>query len=213
MIGSRGVLLPGLLAFWGLGTVAAFWHFEGQYLRPAARPAGAATVLPNTLPTVPTLTTDRGTIRLGGPGPITLINFWNPDCPCSRYAEAHVRRLGQQYGAHGVRLVTVVECGRAASVQQTAMQAWQGRGLTDFAAAPDPGGQVARAFGVWAAPAAVILDSRGRVAYLGAYNAARYCNDTHTAWAQQALDAVLAGRKPTRAKTLFFGCQVVGQDG
>ena len=94
---------------------------------------------------------------------------------------------------------------------ETGLHAWKARGLSGFLAASDSGGRIARMFGVWAAPAAVVLDRYGHVCYVGSYNSARYCDDPHSAWAQQALAAVVAGRRPPRAKTLFFGCSVIAQ--
>jgi hypothetical protein len=200
-----------LLLAWAGGTAFAFWHFEGQYLRPVSRPARAAIAQPELLPTAPyrALTTEHGPISLVGPEPVTVLNFWNPHCPCSRYAESDVRRLIAQYGPIGVRFLTVVAAGPSSQDGQESLSAWQGRGIPS-AAVVDNDNRIARRFGVWAAPAAVILTTRGRVAYTGAYNAARYCHDPRTAWGEKALAAVVQGRKPPRAKTPFFGCQLVG---
>ena len=200
------------LLLWGAGMVLAFWHFEGQYLRPVSRPAGAAVAHPEMLPPAPyaVLDTQRGPFHLDGPGPVTLLNFWNPHCPCSRFAESDVRGLIHTYHPCGVRFITVIASGLDAADQREASSAWQARGLPGSAALVDADNRIARRFGVWAAPAAVILDARGRVAYVGAYNAARYCHDPNTAWAAKALAAVAQGRKPPHAKTLFFGCQLLG---
>lgn len=208
--GNIGISL--ILLLWGAGMVLAFWHFEGQYLRPVSRPAGAVVAHPEALPPAPyaVLDTQQGSIRLSGPGPVTLINFWNPDCPCSRFAESDVRGLVRAYQPRGVRFITVIASGSAPEAQRAASAVWRARALAGSASLVDADNRVARRFGVWAAPAAVILDARGRVAYVGAYNAARYCHDPNTAWAKKALVAVLAGQKPPRAKTLFFGCQLLG---
>ncbi len=201
-----------LLLLWGAGTVLAFWHFEGQYLRPVSRPAGAAVAHPEALPPPPyaVLDTRQGPVRLAGPEPVTVLNFWNPHCPCSRFAEGDVRGLLNDYRPRGVRFVTVIASGPTTADQSAASEAWQARAITDPYTLVDADNRVARRFGVWAAPAAVILDARGRVAFTGAYNVARYCHDPKTAWAKKALAAVLDGRKPPRTKTLFFGCQLTG---
>ncbi len=201
-----------LLLLWGAGTVLAFWHFEGQYLRPVSRPAGAAVAHPESLPPAPyaILETEQGPVRLAGPEQVTLLNFWNPNCPCSRFAESDVRGLIHAYRPRGVRFVTVIASGPAAEDQRAASAAWRTRAITGSDTFVDADNQVARRFGVWAAPAAVILDAQGRVAYVGAYNVARYCHDPNTAWAKKALIAIIAGQKPPRTKTLFFGCQLLG---
>lgn len=205
-------LSAGILIAWGVGTGAAFWHLEAAYMRPASRPRGAATATPERCPPspIPSLETDQGRLVLNSGKPL-LLNFWNPTCSCSRYNEAHVRDLVKEFRPRGVRFITVVECGASYQERTTAMAAWQGRDVPSDAVVLDGGGKIARTFGVWAAPAAVLLDSGGHVTYVGAYNIARYCDNRDTAWAEQALDALLAGYKPTRPRTPFFGCQVLPQ--
>ncbi|BDI32190.1 hypothetical protein CCAX7_42410 [Capsulimonas corticalis] len=204
-------VIGSVIAAWGLGTVASFWRLEAQYLRPASRPRGAAIAQPDRRPPPPVtaLTTNRGIVALGAPGTITLLNFWNAHCPCSRYMEAHVAGLQKRYAASGVRVITVVEGDAGVDTAEDLLAAWRARGGGEATA--DPDGRVARAFGVWAAPGAAIIDRSGRVSFVGGYNAARFCDNTQTAWAAQALDAAVRGAKPPRAKTLFFGCQVLAQ--
>ncbi len=213
MKAPSNALIAGVCAAWGVGMLLAFWQVEGRYLRPASRPAGAADLAPERLPLSPVaaLETERGTLSLRHPGSVLLLNFWNPACPCSRFNEAHVARIAQEFGGRGVRIVTVVECGLSAQETADALAAWRSREENVFAVTADPGGRIARAFGVWAAPAAVILNAAGQVAFVGGYNAARFCEDRRTAWAERALDSLLAGQKPLHAKTLFYGCQVLSQ--
>lgn len=181
-------------------------------MRPAARPKGAIAAEPERGMRAPvsTLSTDRGRIHLNGPSPITLINFWNPSCPCSRYAERQARRLADRFAGQGVRLITLVE-----GVEDTprdiagGLAAWKRRGDSRFAVAADPGGALARRFGVWAAPAAVVLDQDGQVRYVGSYNAARFCDNRRTAWAEQALESLLDRRSPAKSSSPFYGCQVL----
>lgn len=198
-----------LLGWAGL-TIGAFWHLEWQYMRPVSRPSGGIAAHPEMLPSspVPLLPTDQGDIRLDQPGQVTWLNVWNPECPCSRYAEAQVQRLAAKFAGQGVRLITLVECGAAVQEQRDALATWHKRNGSSFAAAADPASRLACRFGVWAAPAAVILDRQGRVAYVGAYNAARYCDNPVTAWAAQALESITQDRRPLRPSTPFYGCQV-----
>ena len=205
-----------LIALWGTGIVGAFWYLEWQYLRPVGRPAGAADLTPATLPLSPlaTIEVEEGEVQaLRSDGllpPVTLLNFWNPSCPCSRYMEGHVQSLSARFAAQGIRLITLVECGASAEERNAARKAWRARSGGAGRMSLDPGGTVARTFGVWAAPAAVVLNQRGQVIYVGAYNAARYCDNRETAWAEQAIEATLAHRLPRCSKAPFFGCQVRG---
>lgn len=198
-----GILLAGWLGLIGL----TYWRMELRFLTPAARPVGAATIDPETRPPTPVsvLQTDAGTRHLQGK--ITLLNFWSPDCACSRFMEPHVRDLVRRFAPRGVQCITLILLNDPHHSEAEALQLWRRRGIPTPALV-DRGGTLARRFGVWAGPAAVIINAQGQIVYLGAYNIGRYCNNEQTAYAQQALEAVLAGRKPPRARTPFYGCQV-----
>jgi len=196
-----------ILAFWLVLIGITYWRMELRFLTPAPRPAGAADIDPTQQPPAPVqrLQTDAGVRTIHGR--ITLLNFWSPDCACSRFMEPHVRDLVARFQPHGVQLITVILVGDARASDDEVLGRWRARGI-ETPALVDRGGALARRFGVWAGPAAVVVDARGRIVYTGAYNIGRYCTNERTAYAQQALEALLAGRTPPRAKTPFYGCQL-----
>lgn len=196
-----------ILAFWLVLIGVTYWRMELRFLTPAPRPAGAADIDPTQQPPAPVqqLQTDAGARALHGR--ITLLNFWSPDCACSRFMEPHVRDLVARFQPHGVQLITVILTDDTRASEEEVLGWWRARGIRTPALV-DWGGGLARQFGVWAGPAAVIVDARGRIVYTGAYNIGRYCTNERTAYAQQALEALLAGRTPPRAKTPFYGCQL-----
>jgi len=196
-----------ILAFWLVLIGVTYWRMELRFLTPAPRPAGAAEIDPTQQPPAPVqqLQTDAGARALHGR--ITLLNFWSPDCACSRFMEPHVRDLVARFQPHGVQLITVILTDDTRASDEEVLGWWRARGI-QTPALVDRGGRLARQFGVWAGPAAVIVDARGRIVYTGAYNIGRYCTNERTAYAQQALEALLAGRTPPRAKTPFYGCQL-----
>jgi hypothetical protein len=196
-----------ILAFWLVLIGVTYWRMELRFLTPAPRPAGAADIDPTQQPPAPVqqLQTDAGARALHGR--ITLLNFWSPDCACSRFMEPHVRDLVARFQPHGVQLITVILVDDARASDEQVLGRWRARGI-QTPALVDRGGGLARRFGVWAGPAAVVVDARGRIVYTGAYNIGRYCTNERTAYAQQALEALLAGRTPPRAKTPFYGCQL-----
>ncbi len=208
---KSNLFITASLTVWVLGTAYGFWHFEGMYMRPVDRPAGAAIAVPDQLPTSPVsqLVSDSGVVSLTGPQPVTVLNFWNPRCPCARYAEPDVQHLIQQYQSSGVRFVTVISAGTTDDDIALAYRQWAQRKIDGTTPVADRGNALALKFGVWAAPAAVILDRQSHIAYVGAYNVARYCSNPDTAWGSKALAAIVQGKHPPRAKTLFFGCQLV----
>ena len=200
------IALSSWITLWALTVCGAFWRFEWRYLRPVARPAGTSAVPVARLLGV--LQSQMGPVSLDHPGTTTLLNFWAPSCACSRYNETHVANLIQAYGQRGVRFITVLECGQSAGDQEDAQDRWRERRFPNHPYALDPGGKAARQFGVWAAPAAVILDRNGNVRYVGGYNAARFCDDKRTAWAAAALEATVGDRRPKVSTAPFYGCQV-----
>lgn len=34
-----------------------------------------------------------------------LVNFWNPDCRCSRFSQAHIEEIMQAYAGQGIEFV------------------------------------------------------------------------------------------------------------
>lgn len=211
MSGKR-FLIAALLLAWTVSTVGAFWVYAGRYLRPTPRPPGASVAHLSTPPpaALAALETNQGIVTLGHPGPITVLNFWNPDCPCSHYAEKDVARLAAAYASQGVRFITVVASGKTVREQRLALAAWHAQHqMAGDPVLADAGNHLALALGVWAAPAAVILNAQGQVAYTGAYNAARYCSATQTAWAAQALAAIVQNHRPLHSTTPFYGCQLL----
>jgi hypothetical protein len=68
--------------------------------------------------------------------------------------------------------------------------------------------EVARAYGAKVTPDVFVLDAERRVRYRGAPDSDYGDPDAGAAWLREALDAVLAGREPTRAETKPVGCSI-----
>ena len=115
-----------------------------------------------------------------------LLNFFNPDCPCSRFNLDHVRALQQRYGTR-VRCITVVET-------QDSREGLRNFGALHLAGefVADTQGKIAAAYGVYSTPQAVILDAENRLIYRGNYNTGRYCAEPQSEYARLALDALLS---------------------
>ncbi len=193
----RPAALP--FACWCAGTCAALWHYSVRYARAVEPPSGWTRLDPGRAPASPveSVLTDRGEVRLAGGGPVRVVNFWDPDCACSRFQSASIREAMRRWPE--ARWVTVVPGGSEAAARAA-------REFPGVPAAADPRGRLARLFGVPAAPAAAVIDRDGRVAYLGAYNIGRFCDAEETAYAALAIRAVLQGERPKVAATPFFGC-------
>ncbi len=176
-------------------TGAAFWYQDWRYAQPTPRPAdwqgpqpGQALALPGGI--------------LPRDGRPTLLHFFNPNCPCSRFNFDHLRELIRRFGAD-VNFVAVLET----DADSGTLNRFHALGCQIPALVDD--GQISRATGVYSTPQAVILDGDGRLYYRGNYNLGRYCVDPKTEFARLALEALLAGRpcpEFPRSATAAYGC-------
>lgn len=204
---TKKTLTGAILVTWLTLVCVTYWRTELRYLQPAQRPEGATTLMPEAQPPAPVqrFTTDAGEVSLQGK--FTLLNFWSPNCACSRFMEPHVRDLVRQFAPSGVQFITVIIVNDSHISNTEVLQQWRARGI-QTPVVIDWNGALSRQFGVWAGPSAVIVNPQARIVYVGAYNIGRYCSNEKTAYAKLALESLLAGRKPPRASTPFYGCQV-----
>lgn len=181
---------------WLAGTALALWHFSVRYAMAVKPPSDWKLPIPEKAPPSPIAELPNG-LRLAGDGPVRVLNFWDPDCACSRFQAEPIRRAVS--ASAEARWVTVVPGGREVAARAE-------REFPGVEAVSDADGRIARAFGVPAAPAAAVIDRRGRLVYVGSYNVARFCDDERTAYAAEAVAAALRGERPKVASVPFFGC-------
>lgn len=179
---SRKTLLVSLIALlWIAALLAAFWWFEARYVRPfdqqTALFAGAELRLP---------------AELAGPGPIRLVHFWDPACPCNIGNQQHLAELIEHFAPLGVSFHAVQKPGSQGRLPATlsAMQTL----------APLPGSA-----GIPASPAVAIWDQQGQLAYFGPYSEGLTCNSSNS-FIEPILEALSAGRPVSASNTMAVGC-------
>lgn len=183
-----------LFAAWLLGTGYAFWYYQFSNLRPfnADAPQGEAFFDGKTL------SGRLGALDFSTAETATLIHFWNPACPCTRFNDAHVRSLVEQYGFRGVQVLVVPAPGTPAPPPQ-ALQARYGRPVQ--LASPE-----LRALRPPSSPAVAVVDRRRELAYFGPYSLDSACSPAGGGFVEATLDNLLAGRRSRQINTLAFGC-------
>ncbi len=132
-----------------------------------------------------------------------FLHFFNPDCPCSRFNIRHFKEIVQQYGNKANFAIIVI------SHQPFDASAIQRKFELTIPVIHDPA--LAILCGVYSTPQAVIINSAGRLFYRGNYNRSRYCTDTQTAYARQAIDDLLNKRANSITDflaTTAYGCQL-----
>ncbi|AJF52397.1 TPA: DUF6436 domain-containing protein [Pseudomonas aeruginosa] len=173
------VSLVGLL--WAGGLLAAYWWFEIRYIRPFSEQttlfSGDSLRLP---------------AELAGPGPIRLVHFWDPACPCNVGNQQHLGELIERFAGKGVEFHVLQKPGS------------QGR-LPDNLAALRPLAGLPGSEQLPASPAVAIWDRDGRLAYFGPYSEGAVCTSSNS-FIEPILEALLQGRPVDATHTLAVGC-------
>ena len=178
----RKTLLASLVAILWLGAMlAAFWWFQARYIRPfEARTelfSGAQLRLP---------------AELAGPGPIRLVHFWDPGCPCNVGNQQHLGELLQAYAPRGVQFYAVQKAGSQGRLPDN-LQGLQA--LQELPGSAD----------LPASPAVAIWDAQGDLAYFGPYSEGALCTSSNS-FIEPILEALVAGRRVRADSNLAVGC-------
>ncbi len=164
------------LIFLFTGVIGLFWYNDWVYSLPTPLPEKHQTVNLGEKINI------KWRNKLSANKP-TLIHFFNPDCPCSRFNIPHFKSLVKQYGDQ-VNFVIVPVTHRALKENEI-----QNKFGMDIPVLEDS--DIARVCGVYSTPQAVILDTDHQLFYRGNYNKSRYCTDKKTEYAKIALDAMV----------------------
>lgn len=157
-------------------------------------------------------TTDGGEVSLAdaAAGPAGLVAFWCNHCPYVRAWEERFNDIAREYSDRGVTTVAVCANDPVAypgdSLEAMVERAAEQRYV--FAYAQDLSQEVARAYGAERTPEVFVIDADGRVAYHGAIDDATEPDRVGAHWLRDALDAVLAGRRPGTVETAPVGCTI-----
>jgi hypothetical protein len=141
----------------------------------------------------------------------TLVVFTCNHCPFAKAWEERIVELGNTYAGKGVGVILVNANDPAMHPDDgyEGMQAHaKDRGMKIPYVVDDTSG-VARAFGASVTPEAFLFDKSGKLAYHGTIDDNRQEPDKVTArYLKDALDAVVAGKKPAVAETKGIGCGI-----
>ena len=185
---TRKTLLASLLILcWAAAMLAAYWWYEARYLRSFSEQTalfyGEQLRLPD---------------ELAGPGPIRLVHFWDPACPCNVGNQQHLAEVIERFAPQGVDFYAVQKPGSSGQLP-TSLSALQALPeLTGSAQLP-------------ASPAVAIWDRRGQLAYFGPYSEGAVCTSSNS-FIEPILDALVADRPVSASNTLAVGCFCDWQD-
>jgi peroxiredoxin len=136
-----------------------------------------------------------------------LVVFTCNHCPVAKAYEDRLNEIERDYKDAGVALVAInvnnVEADKLPAMKERAEQ----KGF-EFQYLYDPSQEIGRKYGATVTPHAFILDGKRKVAYMGAIDDNMDTEKVEKHHVREALDAVLAGKKPELEKTKQFGCGI-----
>ncbi|WP_296232598.1 DUF6436 domain-containing protein [Pseudomonas sp. UBA4617] len=159
----------------------AYTTFQARYLRPFDN---QATLFDGSLLQLPA--------KLAGPGPIRVVHFWDPTCPCNVGNQQHLGELVSQFAERGVTFHVLQKPGSHGQLPANLSSLQPIAGLPGSERLP-------------ASPAVAIWDRQGRLAYFGPYSEGAVCNSSNS-FIEPILKALLDGRQVSASNTLAVGC-------
>lgn len=129
---------------------------------------------------------------LAGPGPIRLVHFWDPACPCNVGNQQHLAELLQRYDERQVVFYVVQKPGSRGRLPEPLRRLRPLEAIPGMDRLP-------------ASPAAAIWDGRGELVYLGPYSEGAVCSSENS-FIEPILDALLDGRPVRSTQTLAAAC-------
>ena len=183
-----------LVLGWLVATVYAFWWFQYRHLQLFSGDPQTTTVMFDSSSLRDQLARVVG-ITMANKGQATVVHYWDSNCPCNKFNEAHVKQLMQHYGKQGVRFVVV-----ASGDMNKARQIFSDSAVAAYVDVLPPQSQPP------SSPAVAVMDAQGELAYFGPYSVGAVCSVQSGAFVEKALDKVLVGTNPKQVNTLAVGC-------
>ena len=137
-------------------------------------------------------------------GKVVVFAFWSFKCPVSLGYDARVAALAEKYRGRGV-VVLGVDSNRNESPDEVRRNVENLK--LAFPVLVDREGTLAEKLAATHAPSIFILDGGSVLRYRGALDNNKQPGEAgRIAYAEEAIDALLAGRAPARPETREFGC-------
>lgn len=194
-----------LLVGWAIATAYGFWWFQVKDLR--SFPLDTRNLEPAGIELAADVKQLLSQLRENNPGhehreQITFVNIWDPDCPCNRFSEAHIRDLVSNYKGRDVHTVTVTANTKTSrtSLKQLANL------LYDTPLITADNKQLFSNKLLPYTPFAMVLDGNGDLKYVGPYSSGPGCGRRNGAFVEKTLDALLAGKQPKGLHQNVSGC-------
>jgi len=192
--------ISALLAVISMGWI--FWEQEAKYILPTPVPPQFKDVKFGA-------SVDLSLYHVA-PGRITMLHFFNPDCPCSRFNMMEFERIASKYRDQADVYVVLQ------STDEEDVETFRRKYDLNLPILLDHDGAISDRCGIYSTPQSVVLDKESKLYFKGNYNAARYCTRKETSFAEIAMDHLLKGEAlplwVTTELTLPYGCTLPSDD-
>ena len=196
-------LAIGLVLVWLVGTMIGFWWFQFKDLQQFdSRANSSRTIFFDGEALVQQLQKVANEKHSMQSDETMVLHFWDPDCPCSRFNQVHVRELVKQYAAQGIRFMVVAHSSSQHSRTQLEHQARAVFG--DVSLILDS--ELTLGDAVPSTPAAMVVDANRQLAYFGPYSNGAVCLSGNGKFVENILDDLLVGKNSQQINTLAYGC-------
>lgn len=137
---------------------------------------------------------------------ISVVHFWDPDCPCSRFNEVHVKKIISDYAEKNVKFTIVVGGSNEAERKQRQILA---QNVFNHIAVKEIRSDWPMHKGPPSSPAVGVVNSDGELVYFGPYSLGARCAPDKGQFVEKVLDGLYASKKSANKKqlnTLAVGC-------
>jgi hypothetical protein len=130
--------------------------------------------------------------ELAGPGPIRVVHFWDPACPCNVGNQQHLGDLISQFATQDITFHVLQKPGSRGQLPANL------NALKPLASLPG-------SEHLPASPAVAIWDRQGNLAYFGPYSEGAVCNASNS-FIEPIIKALIDNRNVSASNTLAVGC-------
>lgn len=198
----------GLVLIWVVSTVTAFWWFQFRTIREF----DSSAVSNKTVffesgelgDRLEKLVQQRAHDSKQHPGFIKVVHFWDPDCPCSRFNEVHVKQIMSEYAGKNVQFTIVVSGNDAATRKQRLARAQK---IFNSKAVTEIRDDWPMQNGPPSSPAVGIISAKGELVYFGPYSLGARCSATKGQFVEKVLNKLQDKNSVKKQlNTLAVGC-------
>lgn len=138
---------------------------------------------------------------------VLVIAFMCNQCEVSQIYEERFRRLAKEFKPQGVAFVGI-SCSLLPPDRLDKMIARANERKFNFDYLTDPSQQVGKDYGATVTPQMFVLDQSRNIAYMGRFDDSMYTEDVHRRFVEDAVRALLAGKRPDPNETRASGCGI-----